>query len=111
MRPHTASEVDYSSAVKRATDLLVHSMQEADAPIADVSEALGRMATALGDPAMDLEALRAAVAGNIAVCIESLQSYDRLMQQLARARDLLAGSNVRPATDSPARLQGTIELF
>ena len=110
-RPHTASEVDYSSAVKRATDLLVHSMQEADAPIADVSEALGRMAMALGNPAADVEALRAVFARDIAVCIESLQSYDRLVQQLARARDLLTGSSVRLATDSPARLEGTIELF
>jgi len=29
--------------VERATELLVHSMQETDAPIADISDALARM--------------------------------------------------------------------
>jgi hypothetical protein len=111
-RPHTAPEVDNPAAVKRATELLVHSMQEADAPIADVSEALARMAAALNEPTVDTAALRAVFARNIAVCVESLQSYDRLMQQLARARELLTGSNIRIAPPTPpARLEGSIELF
>jgi hypothetical protein len=110
-RPHTAPEADKPAAVKRATELLVHCMQEADAPIADVSEALARMAAALNEPAVEMEALREVLARNIAVCIESLQSYDRLMQQLARARDLLAGANIRSAGGPPARREGTVELF
>ena len=111
-RPHTAPEVDSPAAVKRATELLVHSMQEADAPIADVSEALARMAAALNEPAAETEALRTVFARNIAACIEGLQSYDRLMQQLARARELLTGSNIRIAPPAPpARLEGSIELF
>ena len=111
-RPHTASEANNPAAVMRATELLVHSMQEADAPIADVSEALARMAAALNEPAVDAQELRALFARNIAVCIESLQSYDRLVQQLAKARDLLTGPNIRNAGGGPpARLEGTIELF
>lgn len=110
-RPHTAPEVTNPAAVKRATELLVHGMQEADAPIADVSEALARMAAALNEPTVEIEALRAVFARNIAVCVESLQSYDRLVQQLTRARDLLAGANARSAGGPPARLEGTVELF
>lgn len=82
-------------------------MQETDAPIADISDALTRMAAALRDPTADL---RAVCAQNIAVCIENLQSYDRLMQQLVQARDLLVGS--RPQRISvPVRREGTVELF
>ena len=82
-------------------------MQETEAPIADISDALARMAAALNEPTADL---RAVVARNIAVCIENLQSYDRLMQQLMQARDLLVGS--RPQMrNAPVRREGTVELF
>jgi hypothetical protein len=106
-RPHTAPEVDDSNAVARATELLVHGMREADTPIADISEALARMAAALNDPEADL---RAVFARSIAVCVESLQSYDRLMQQLVQARDLLTGPGSRVA-GGPSRREGTVELF
>jgi hypothetical protein len=81
-------------------------MQETDAPIAAIGDALTRMAAALNDPSADL---RAVFARSIAVCIENLQSYDRLMQQLAQARDLLVGS--RPRSRAPVRREGTVELF
>jgi ABC-type transporter Mla subunit MlaD len=82
-------------------------MQETDAPIAAISDALARMAAALNDPSADL---RAVLARSMAVCIENLQSYDRLMQQLVQARDLLMGS--RPQMMSaPVRPEGTVELF
>jgi hypothetical protein len=106
-RPHTAPETDSSHAVARATELLVHGIQEADAPIADISDALARMAAALNDPKADL---RAVLTQSIAVCVESLQSYDRLMQQLTQARDLLTGSGSRVAI-GPTRREGTVELF
>lgn len=93
--------------MERATELLVHSMQETDAPIADISDALARMAAALNEPTADL---RAVFARNIAVCIENIQSYDRLMQQLVQARDLLVGP--RPSkVAAPLRPEGTVELF
>ena len=85
-------------------------MQETDAPIADISDALGRMAAALNDSTADVAALRSAFSRDLAVCIESLQSYDRLLQQLTQARDLLTGSSPHVLT-GPARREGTIELF
>jgi phage host-nuclease inhibitor protein Gam len=93
--------------VERATELLVHSMQETDAPIADISDSLARMAAALNDPTADL---RAVFARSIAVCVENIQSYDRLMQQLGQARDLLMGSRPRMMS-APVRREGTVELF
>jgi ATP/maltotriose-dependent transcriptional regulator MalT len=104
--------------VERATGLLVHSMREADTPIAELSDALARMAYSLNDPTVDVQKLRAEFARNIAVCIESLQSYDRLMQQLAEARDMLTAlAATKPLADAPigpaniGRIEGTIELF
>jgi ATP/maltotriose-dependent transcriptional regulator MalT len=106
------------NTVERAAGLLVHSMQQADTPIAELSEALARMAQTLNDPAMEVQNLRAEFARNIAVCIESLQSYDRLMQQLAQARDILTGLAAnKPLEGVPnglaniGRIEGTIELF
>jgi ATP/maltotriose-dependent transcriptional regulator MalT len=106
------------NTVERAAGLLVHSMQEADTPIAELSDALARMAQTLNDPAMEVQSLRAEFARNIAVCIESLQSYDRLMQQLAQARDILTGlaanKPLEGVPNGPAnlgRIEGTIELF
>jgi hypothetical protein len=116
-RPHTAPESNNTAAVERATALLVRGMRESDAPIADIGDALARMTVALAqhaaDPAADVTALRAVFASNIATCIENLQSYDRLIQQLAQARDILTGSNARvaggPANET--RRAGTVELF
>jgi len=87
--------------------LLVHGTQETDAPIAGISDALARMAAALNDPTADLRAL---FARNIGVCIENIQSYDRLMQQLVQARDLLVGSRPQKVA-APVRREGTVELF
>jgi hypothetical protein len=109
-RPHAAPEIDNSTAVARATELLVHGLQETDAPIADISAALARMAAALDDRNTDVAGLRSLLTRDLAVCIESLQSYDRLLQQLTQARDLLAGPGP-PFSSGPARREGTIELF
>ncbi len=87
-------------------------------PIAQLGDALARMAQALNDPTLRVQELRAEFARNIAVCIESLQSYDRLMQQLVQARDLLCGlaanKPLGAVANAPAnlgRIEGTIELF
>src|SRR3954471_21134676 len=109
-RPHTAPGVDNSTAVARATELLVHGLRETDAPIADISDALARMAAALNDRNADVAALRSLLTHDLAVCIESLQSYDRLLQQLTQARDLLAGPGPR-FSGGPARPGSTTALF
>jgi len=118
------------AAVERAATLLVHSMQAADVPIAQLSDALARMAQTLSDigtplfgqavaePAADVRMVLDAFKRDIAVCIESLQFHDRLMQQLTQARDvltelapdkLLARVSKVPANDGS--LDGSIELF
>jgi hypothetical protein len=110
--------------------LLVHGMQAADTPIAQLSDALARMAQTLSDigtplfgatdaaPTVDVRLVRDAFKRDIAVCIESLQFHDRLTQQLTHARDILTGlaankllargPNV-PAKDGAP--EGSIELF
>jgi hypothetical protein len=89
-------------------------MQEADTPIAELSDALARMAQTLSDPTADLQTLRDTFASNIAACIVSLQSYDRLTQQLSQARDILTGlaaNKLLARVPNVGRREGTIELF
>ena len=118
------------AAVERAATLLVHSMQAAEMPISQLSDALARMAQTLSDigaplfgqavagPNADVRTVRDAFKRDIAVCIESLQFHDRLMQQLTQARDVLAGlapnKLLARASNMPANdgsLDGSIELF
>ena len=106
--------------------LLVHGLQQSDIPISQLGGALARMSQTLtdigtplfgaaaADPGSDL--VRDAFARDIAVCIESLQFHDRLMQQLSQARDLLtaAAAQIAAIPGLPANegnIQGTIELF
>jgi hypothetical protein len=115
-----------AAAVEKATVLLVHGMQESELPISKLSGALARMAQILNDNgaplfgevlrhrATDSRIVRDAFASDIAICIESVQFHDRLMQQLKQARDILTGLT----TDRlPARFpaepanEGSIELF
>jgi hypothetical protein len=108
----------------------VHGLEQSDIPISQLSSALARMAQTLTDsgtplfgqtnvePTADVQAFRAAFARDIAVCIESLQFHDRLMQQLRQARDLLTGAGVKPLLATVAArpanegsIEGSIELF
>lgn len=112
--------------------LLVHGIRESDIPISNLSAALARMARSLsaagaplfaqpdGEPRseLDLKAFRDALASDLAVCIQSLQFHDRLMQQLTQARDILTGlasnkllAKVPNASANEAGNEGTIELF
>ena len=134
-----ATAVERAAAVQQATVLLVRSMQQSQAPICELGNALARMARILSDmgiplfgandgrPAADptsrlappqLHASRDALARDIAVCIQNLQFQDRLMQQLAQARDLLSGVGadrlLAGVADEPANegsIEGSIELF
>jgi hypothetical protein len=116
--------------LERATVLLVHSLQQSDIPISQLSGALARMAQTLTDigaplfgqaqanPTANAEVFRDAFARDIAVCIESLQFHDRLVQQLTQARELLTGLGPKPLLAAVAALpanegsiEGSIELF
>ncbi|HEV7715655.1 MAG TPA: hypothetical protein VGO53_08665 [Steroidobacteraceae bacterium] len=72
-------------SMEAAAVLLSLAMRDTENPVADLGNALSRMLTELrsGHGAPHAE-------GDIAICIESLQFHDRLIQQLAAVRNLLA---------------------
>jgi len=70
-----------ASAVEAAALLVSQAIQDSRQPVTDLGSALQRMSEA----ALAQEGLTR----EMAVCIESLQFHDRLVQQLAFARDLL----------------------
>src|SRR5579862_4872388 len=116
LRPAAVQESDETgtrvsscdAAMERAALLLVHGLQQSDLPISRLSASLARMAQALTDigtplfgqagapPTADQQVFRDVFARELAVCIESLQFHDRLMQQLTQARDLLTASGTQP---------------
>jgi hypothetical protein len=62
----------------------------------------------------ELQLFRDAFARDIAVCIQSLQFHDRLMQQLTQARDLLTGcasNTIRVTPSNEGSIEGSVELF
>jgi hypothetical protein len=114
------------AAIDRATVMLVRGMLKTEAPIANLSSALARMARTLsengtplfGEPvarrAADVQVFRDDFARDIAVCIESLQFHDRCMQELTEARDILTGlaTNRFPAKLPTASAnEGSVEMF
>ena len=129
--PGTAAQLEScDAAVEHATALLIRGMQQSDSPIAELSGALARIAQTLGDigtplfaetaaqSAPELEVFRTALARDIAVCIQSLQFHDRLMQQLTQARDLLTGcasvallAQIQSAPANEGNIEGSVELF
>lgn len=117
---------------------LAHAMHESHAPVDRMGAALERMMRALAQNARALERLRAACAAappegpsaplrdleqcrealerEIAVCIESLQFHDRLMQHLAHVRGglaALAGKSHAGGVEirKPDLGAGSVELF
>jgi hypothetical protein len=106
--------------------LLVHTMQESDEPIAALGGALVRIGRTLTDIGVPLggkpvpghppavQAGLAAIAQEVAVCIESLQFHDRLMQQLAQVGKRLTGVAANEPLPQPPAVsanKGSIELF
>ena len=81
---------EFARTSSTAAALLELAIQESLAPVETLGRAFARIAAAPDTPAT--------VRTELAVCIESLQFHDRLIQQLAHVRDLLAGA----ATASPA---------
>src|SRR5581483_985430 len=80
-----------ASALEAAALLVSQAIQDSRQPMADLGTALQRMSEA----ALRQEGL----AREMAVCIESLQFHDRLVQQLAFARDLLISVLSQKAPD------------
>lgn len=125
------------AAAEAAAALLDLAMEESQAPVDQLGDALARISRALAGcmrlserQLAELGAAQASGAGytcrdqlrrEIAVCIENLQFHDRLMQQLTHVRECLAGLRQTPPPEGSHDLakawnqrhaaEGSIELF
>ncbi len=85
-----------ATPVEAAAALIELCLHESNGPMEELGAALARMAQLVqggggaSAGAADLQAHRALLAKEVAVCIESLQFHDRLAQQLTQVRNLLA---------------------
>jgi hypothetical protein len=88
------SRAEPASPVEAAAALIELALHESDGPVEDLGGALTRLALLVqprpGDGVGGDPQLRAQVAREVAICIESLQFHDRLTQQLTQVRNLLA---------------------
>jgi hypothetical protein len=115
-----------AAAIESAGVLLVHTMQESDPPIAQLSGALARMVGAVAQmrtqvshlpsspAAAASQAAVEALARDIGVCIESLQFHDRLTQQLTQVKERLASLAANKVLESVLATPvppGSVELF
>jgi hypothetical protein len=94
-------------SMEAAAVLLSLAMRDTENPVADLCSALSRIGTSLTELREQAAAcgngeLRKSIESDVAVCIQSLQFHDRLIQQLAAVRGLLASV----AGDSPDQLSG-----
>lgn len=86
--PERAREADeLGRAAAAAAALIELSIRESLVPVEALGRALSRIAAA-PESARELRA-------DVAVCIESLQFHDRMVQQLTQVRDLLACAAAR----------------
>lgn len=103
-----------------AADLLGTAMRDTEVPVMDMAGALARISSALsqsgrGAAPMGLcgHGCSDLIRDDIALCIQSLQFHDRLIQQLAAVRRLM-GSEPMPGELSSAGFmpsEGSVELF
>lgn len=131
-----AADDETAAILEGAAELLALAMSESHGPIEVLGGAFARMAGAIARgssaiehlraaererpgaasrPLAELEACRIVLEREVAVCIESLQFHDRLMQRLARVGDCLASltdASGRRAERRRVNLgEGSIELF
>jgi hypothetical protein len=89
---HTRAEP--ATPVEAAAALIELALHESNTPVEELGGALTRLALLVqlkpGEGAGGDPELRAQVAREVSVCIESLQFHDRLAQQLTQVRNLLA---------------------
>jgi len=96
---------ELETSVEAAAVFLSLVMLDTERPVADLGTALGRISRLLADyrsesraqgglkqglSAQDAERARTLIENDVAICIQSLQYHDRLIQQLAALRNLLA---------------------
>ncbi|HEU4623188.1 MAG TPA: hypothetical protein VFS52_00375 [Steroidobacteraceae bacterium] len=109
------NDMQDSFAAHRAAELLGTAMRDTEAPVMQMAGALTRISHALGRAAAASDANPCGCAHlkrDIAICIESLQFHDRLIQQLTAVRRLM-GSNPSDAEQASGFMppEGSVELF
>lgn len=87
------SAYDLACAAATAAALIELALSESQRPVAELGEALSRVAAAVS-------AGVAPGAADLAVCVECLQFHDRMVQQLSQVRDLLAAVAATGAADT-----------
>lgn len=73
---------ELAQAAETAAVLIERAIQDSAAPVETLARALARIAATASSASLGPE---------LSACIESLQFYDRMVQQLTQIRDLLAG--------------------
>ena len=99
----------------RAAELLGTAMRDTEAPVMEMAGALARINSALvraraaaNDEACDCAHLKQ----DIAICIQSLQFHDRLIQQLTAVRRLMGSAPMEGELASGFMPpEGSVELF
>jgi hypothetical protein len=95
----TLDEAETATAVEAAVLLVALAIHDTTQPMEQLCDAVERMRQALPADvtrqtvATSARAIRELqMARNLAICVESMQFHDRLLQQLAFVRDLLAAA-------------------
>jgi hypothetical protein len=97
--PTVLDDSETATAVEAAVLLVALAVHDTTQPMEQLCDAVERMRQALpadapgGAVANSARAIRELqLARNLAICVESMQFHDRLLQQLAFVRDLLAAA-------------------
>jgi hypothetical protein len=101
-------------APDRAAELLGTAMRDTEAPVMDMAGALARISSALARAqAVNEEACGCMhLKQDIAICIQSLQFHDRLIQQLTAVRRLMGSAPMAgELTSGFMPPEGSVELF
>jgi hypothetical protein len=110
---------DLDGSLEAAAALLGVAMRDTEMPATALGGALGRMSADLiewrKDGNTDVETRRLRLERELAICIESLQFQDRLIQQLTAIRELLLQKRSIETTAirrvAITAAEGSIELF
>jgi hypothetical protein len=102
-----------------AADLLCTAMRDTEAPVMEMAGALGRLSAFLAqaqsrarDPSACGSGCRDLIQDDVAICIQSLQFHDRLIQQLTAVRRLMGSAPLPGEMRSGFMpVEGTVELF
>jgi hypothetical protein len=112
----TLSDMQHSFVTHdHAADLLGTAMRDTEAPVMEMAGALARISSALvrAQAEMDADACGCAhLKQDIAICIQSLQFHDRLIQQLTAVRRLMGSAPMEGELASGFMPpEGSVELF